>query len=66
MEWIHLVGFFFFHFNFLCIKCYTCIVYLCFICVPGARGGQRSLSKPLGVELQVAVSFFVRPLALGE
>lgn len=53
MEWIHLVGFFFFHFNFLCISVMP-ILYICASYVP------------LEVELQMSVSFFVGPLALGE
>jgi hypothetical protein len=37
--------------------CAFCLhVYLCIVCGPGVRGGQRKASDPLSLKLQMVVS----------
>lgn len=41
-----------FSFVFFCLN-----VYLCTVCVPGAHAGQKKVSDPLRLDLQMAVSY---------
>jgi hypothetical protein len=38
---------------------FACL-YVCTTCVPGPCGGKKSASDPLGLELQIVVSYYTR------